>query len=99
MKNLLAFLLAALMTLSLGAAPKQYNLTSPDGRLEMKIHVGEGLSYDVLHDGVLLLENSRMSMTLQDGTVYGAPGQTLKRARTRSVDQTVKSPVYKKSEV
>ena len=99
MKNLLTFLLAAFMTLSLGAAPKQYNLTSPDGRLEMKIHVGEGLSYDVLHDGVLLLENSRMSMTLQDGTVYGAPGQTLKRARTRSVDRTVKSPVYKKSEV
>ena len=99
MKNLLTFLLAAFMTLSLVAAPKQYNLTSPDGRLEMKIHVGEGLSYDVLHDGVLLLENSRMSMTLQDGTVYGAPGQTLKRARTRSVDRTVKSPVYKKSEV
>ena len=99
MKNLLTFLLAAFMTLSLGAAPKQYNLTSPDGRLEMKIHVGEGLSYDVLHDGVLLLENSRMSMTLQDGTIYGAPGQTLKRARTRSVDRTVKSPVYKKSEV
>lgn len=99
MKNLLTFLLAAFMTLSLGAAPKQYNLTSPDGRLEMKIHVGEGLSYDVLQDGVLLLENSRMSMTLQDGTIYGAPGQTLKRARTRSVDRTVKSPVYKKSEV
>lgn len=99
MKNLLTFLLAAFMTLSLGATPKQYNLTSPDGRLEMKIHVGEGLSYDVLHDGVLLLENSRMSMTLQDGTIYGAPGQTLKRARTRSVDRTVKSPVYKKSEV
>lgn len=99
MKNLLAFLLAAFMTLSLGAAPKQYNLTSPDGRLEMKIHVGEGLSYDVLHDGVLLLENSRMSMTLQDGTIYGSPGQTLKRARARSVDRTVKSPVYKKSEV
>lgn len=99
MKNLLTFLLAAFMTLSLGAAPKQYNLTSPDGRLEMKIHVGEGLSYDVLHDGVLLLENSRMSMTLQNGTIYGAPGQTLKRARTRSVDRTVKSPVYKKSEV
>lgn len=99
MKNLLTFLLAAFMTLSLGAAPKQYNLTSPDGRLEMKIHVGEGLSYDVLHDDVLLLENSRMSMTLQNGTVYGAPGQALKRARTRSVDQTVKSPVYKKSEV
>ena len=56
MKNLLTFLLAAFMTLSLGAAPKQYNLTSPDGRLEMKIHVGEGLSYDVLHDGVLLLD-------------------------------------------
>lgn len=99
MKNSLTFLLAAFMTLSLGAAPKQYNLTSPDGRLEMKINVGEGLSYDVLRDGVLLLENSRMSMTLQDGTVYGAPGQTLKRARTRSVDRTVKSPVYKKSEV
>ena len=99
MKNLLTFLLAAFMSLSLGAAPKQYNLTSPDGRLEMKINVGEGLSYDVLHDGVLLLENSRMSMTLQDGTVYGAPGQALKRARSRSVDRTVKSPVYKKSEV
>lgn len=99
MKNSLTFLLAAFMTLSLGAAPKQYNLTSPDGRLEMKINVGEGLSYDVLQDGVLLLENSRMSMTLQDGTIYGAPGQALKRARTRSVDRTVKSPVYKKSEV
>lgn len=101
-ESLFVILSAALMmtaALPLHSTPKHYGLASPDGRLEMKISVGDGVSYDVLHDGVLLLEDSRLSMTLQDGTIYGGQGQMPRRVRTRSFDETVPSPVYKKSEV
>lgn len=101
-ESLFVILSAALMmtaALPLHSTPKRYGLASPDGRLEMKISVGDGVSYDVLHDGVLLLEDSRLSMTLKDGTVYGGQGQLPRKVRTRSFDETVPSPVYKKSEV
>lgn len=52
MKRLLSFMLALTISLSLAAAPKHCGLHSPDGRMEVRISVGEGISYDVVHDGV-----------------------------------------------
>ena len=99
MKALLASLIYLIFVLPLCAVPRHYDLLSPDGRLKMTVSVGDGITYDVSHDGVLLLENSALSMTLQDGTVYGGQASALRRTRMRSVDETVASPVYKKSEV
>ena len=53
------------------AAPKDYTLSSPDGGLEVKITADDGISWSLYRDGACLLTPSRVSMTLEDGTVYG----------------------------
>lgn len=53
------------------AAPKDYTLSSPDGGLEVKITADDGISWSLYRDGTCLLTPSRISMTLEDGTVYG----------------------------
>lgn len=83
----------------LSAAPKAFTLKSPDGRMKVEISTDGGIRYSLTHDGVLLLENSSLSMSLTDGTVYGGPESKLRRARTCSVDRIVKAVAYKKAEV
>ena len=53
------------------AAPKDYTLSSPDGGLEVKITADDGISWSLYRDGACLLTPSRVSLTLEDGTVYG----------------------------
>ena len=83
----------------LSAAPKAFTLKSPDGRMTVGISTDGGIRYNLTHDGVLLLENSRLSMSLADGTVYGGTESKLRRTRTTSINQTVKTVAYKKAEV
>ena len=100
MKRFVLFLLLVLSTAAgLSAAPKAYTLKSPDGRLEMHISTVDGIRYDVLHEGKLLLERSQASMTLGDGTLYGGTAMKVRRASTRSVDEVAEAVAYKKSEV
>ena len=98
-KILLMFISLSAAVLTMSAAPKAYTLKSPDGRLEMHISTAGGIRYDVLHDGILLLERSQASMTLGDGTIYGGTAMKARRARTRSVDEVAGAVAYKKSEV
>ena len=98
-KILLMFISLSAVALTMSAAPKAYTLKSPDGRLEMHISTADGIRYDVLHDGILLLEQSQASMTLGDGTIYGGTAMKVRRARTRSVDEVAEAVAYKKSEV
>ncbi len=94
-------LLFALLPVAAGlsAAPKAFTLKSPDGRMKMEISTAGGLRYNLTQDDVLLMENSCLSMSLTDGTVYGGPESRLRRSGTVSVDRTVKAVVYKKTEV
>jgi alpha-glucosidase len=96
---LISFAAVTVSSAALCAAPANYSLSSPDGRLRVDISTSDGIRYSVSHDDVLLLENSRASMTLEDGTVYGGPGSKVRKSGTRSCDVTVPSPFYKKSEV
>ncbi len=57
--------------LTANAAPKVYDLRSPDGMLSVKVIVGNDIRYTVNCDGTMLLAPSAISMTLEDGTVYG----------------------------
>ena len=40
------------------AAPKTYELNSPDGKLNVSVKAGEELAYSLVYDGDILLENS-----------------------------------------
>lgn len=71
MKKTLILVTAVLFAAGAAAAPKNYTLSSPDGRLNVKISADDGVSYSLYKDGACLISPSSVSMTLEDGTVYG----------------------------
>ncbi len=80
------------------AAPKSYDLKSPDGRMKVSIEAGEGVKYSLEHDGDLLLTNSNIGMFTTDGVVFGGVQPVVKATR-RSVSETIPTVVYKKAQV
>jgi alpha-glucosidase len=78
------------------AAQKQFSLKSPDGKMETRITVAKTIEYTILHDGDVMLTDSRLSMTLAGGQVYGID-PALSKSTVKSVDQTIEAPVYKRS--
>ena len=76
-------------------APKPQVLKSPDGRIAVSV---DRFKYSVTADGVQMLAPSAISMTLDDGSVWGGNAQLVKALR-KSVDETFDTPVYKKASV
>lgn len=87
-------MVCCLLAGSLSAAQKQLSLTSPDGKLKATINVGEKLTYSVLYDGKEVLAPSAISMTLDNGTVWGDNAKLLKSAE-KQIDVKIASPFYR----
>lgn len=94
-KRIIAIALTALLGTSPLAAVKNHKLTSPDGRISVVVTSGNGLSWSVSMDGKQLLAPSAVSVTIDDGSVYGEG--KLKRTETRSVSREISTALYKKS--
>ena len=77
---------------------KEYVITSPDGKLKVSVNVEQTITYSLNHGGDVLIVDSPVSMTLSDGVVYGASDKVTKVSR-KSVDQMLKTEVYKKDQV
>lgn len=72
-----------------------HQLTSPDGRLRVTVETGTTITYTVVHENTPVVTASPLSVTLGNGTVWGA-NPKLKKANTISVKQEVNSRLYKK---
>ena len=93
------YLLSALLMLSMSAfAQKQYILQSPDKDITVTIEIGEQLTYAVTHGNTCVLTPSSIGMKLADGTMLGTK-PAVKSAKTRSVNQVLPSPLYKKAQI
>ena len=66
LNNIIFFLLLPLV-----AFAKDYSVTSPSGELKMYISVEGTTSYTLVVKGQTVLENCRIAMELEDGTVLG----------------------------
>ena len=77
---------------------KDYKLVSPDGKLTLDVKVNDDIVWSLNHVDDVLLTESPISMTLSEGVVYGKNDKVVK-ASERSVDQTIKTHIYKKSHV
>lgn len=97
MKKTLTIIAMAVISLSAFAAPKSYELKSPDGTVGIQIGTSGTIRYSVTVDGVQVLAPSAISMTLEDGTVYGA-SPVLKTFRS-TVDNVIPAQFYRKAEV
>jgi len=96
MKRIITIALATIFATSLfAAAPKTYQLASPDGSLVVKI---AGNSFSVEKNGAVIIAPSQTSMEIDNGTFYSVNAKTSK-VSVKSYDKTIKSPVYKKAEI
>ena len=98
MHKLITILALSLVTIAVFAAPKNYELTSPDGRLKVTVEAGDGIGYSLEHDGDILLKDSHIGMYMTDGTVFGGV-QPVKKVSRRSVDRILPTIMYKKAQV
>ncbi len=98
MYRLMTTFAALLIAVSAFAAPKNYELKSPDGKLSVYVEAGEGISYTLTHGGDLLMKDSHLGMYMTDGTVFGGI-QPVKKVSRRSVSSTIPAFMYKKAEV
>ena len=97
MKAFKILVLCALCALS-AQAQKAYQLASPDGKLKTTINAGAQLTYDITFNGQQVLEASPLSMTLDNGEVWGENDKPSKATR-KSVDGEIKSPFYRADEL
>ena len=59
-----------LVPFCLAAAPRHYELLSPDGRLAVGVDAGPQISYTLNCGGTPVMAPSTLSVTLGDGSVY-----------------------------
>lgn len=75
-------------------AEESLSLKSPDGRFEVRVQLGEDLSYSVLWSGQTVVTPSYIGMELADGTVLGKAPELAART-TSSMRETIKAPLYR----
>ena len=81
-----------------GAAVKNRTLESPDGRLAVTVTTGDEITYSLSHDGILLVGESPVSISLADGDVLGH-GRMPSKVIENSVRESFKAAIYKKNTV
>jgi len=72
-----------------------YVLSSPNGKIQIKLQTGERITYDVLVAGKPVLQNSTLSIDIDHTTLGLNP--VVKANKTNSVDRYIVSPVPQKS--
>ena len=94
------FSLAALLMLPLclAAAPRHYELSSPDGRLVLGIDSAPQITYTLQREGIPVMAPSTLSVTLGDGSAYDGSVR-FEKALRRSVDGSFSAAVYKRASV
>ena len=97
MKFIKIFILFALCSF-VAQAQKQYKLASPDGKLQTTVTTGEQLTYDITLNGQQVLSPSPLSMTLDNGEIWGDNDKPSKVSR-KSVNEKVTSPFYRATEL
>lgn len=98
MKKLILSFAAVMMAAGMTAfaAPSAWTVTSPDGKLSVRVASGQKLTYSVAYAGKKLINDSEISVKFTDGTVYGA-GSKARKAKTVRVSETIKPVVLDKA--
>ena len=97
MKKLVLMIACGMLVLS-AQAQKVFKLNSPNGNLCVKIAAGKQLVYDITCNDKQILAPSPISMTLDNGHVWGV-NAGLAGSKQKKVDQVVPSPFYRAKEI
>ena len=100
MKKWNIILLQAILWASSASAQKanQFDILSPDGKLKLTVETGSKIIWSLRHQNSAIITPSAVSMTLGNGLVLGRQVEITSSKKT-SVNDIIKTPFYKKSEV
>ena len=82
---------------AVSAVAAEYTVTSPDGKVQAKVKNENGTFYSLSYDGLTLIVDSPVSMTLSDCTVWG--NAKVRKALHTSVDSPINATFYRKAVV
>lgn len=91
----IAFPLSMFCLAGTAMAQSDYSLRSPDQKIEVRIRNGDRVHYDVLLNGKPLLQDSALSIKIDQTTLGLQP--KVKATTPRAVDHEIVSPVPQKS--
>lgn len=77
------------------AAQTDYSLRSPDQRIEVRVRAADRLSYDILLNGRPLLQNSTLSINVNNANLGAQP--RVRATKQRTENREIISPVPQKS--
>ena len=80
---------------SLNAA--EYQVASPDGKVQAKVVCDNGTKYSLSYNGNVLIVDSPVSMTLSDGTLWGTT--KVRKVACKSVNEPIQATFYRKAVV
>lgn len=87
---------------SQGTKEKQYQISSPDGRLQVNLQVSSEITYDLTVDGKPILSPAVLSFRTNKTTTEAAaksPGWQVKNSHKQIIDERLKPVVAQKSSV
>jgi alpha-glucosidase len=77
---------------------KSFNITSPDGNIQLKVGAGSKLQWSVTHQSQAIIAPSSMSLKLQSGEVLGDNAQ-ITSSKNEKVNNKIAALNYKKDTV
>lgn len=80
------------------SAQKTFKLLSPDGKVETKISLGKSVEFVIWHQGNLVVENSPVSMKIENGKSFGVES-SLSGSSIKKIDETIFPVIYKKKAI
>src|SRR5689334_13968749 len=74
---------------------KSFNITSPDGNIQLKVGAGSKLQWSVTHQSQAIIAPSSISLKLQSGEVLGDNAQ-ITSSKNEKVNNKIAALNYKK---
>ena len=97
LRNRLFVLTVMLISTISSAAPRNFEVVSPDGILKASIVVADEITNSISKDGNDIIVPSEISMSFSDGTSFDPNGY--RKVSRQTVDNILNAPFYKKSYV
>ena len=82
----------------IGLAQKTQSVSSPDGKIQTTISIGDKITYTVTSNNQTVIASSPISMTLNSGEVWGKNAK-LDKSTKETINQKITSPFYKRAQI
>ncbi|MCM0668252.1 glycoside hydrolase family 97 protein [Flavobacterium tyrosinilyticum] len=98
MKNIFILFCLLFLNLSFSQQKQSFTVSSPNGKIEVKIAVNDKISWSISHEKDLILAPSEMSLTLDENQILGKNPVVL-NSKKESINTSFETPLYKKKTV